>query len=103
MTVSPPVSPNVVAKTLMTQKPRVTAGTLVNACFVTSFIRFDLSVSGGDFADVSVHDYGNHTEETLRPAESYSLLLRSSRSDDPSTRSTWTSMTTRRGFGRGVR
>ncbi|BCZ25121.1 hypothetical protein MTY59_49760 [Mycobacterium senriense] len=36
MTVSPPVSPNVVAKTLMTQNPRVTAGTLVNACFETS-------------------------------------------------------------------
>jgi hypothetical protein len=30
---------SVVAKTLMTQKPRVTAGTLVNACLVMSFIR----------------------------------------------------------------
>ncbi|CNJ76261.1 Uncharacterised protein [Mycobacterium tuberculosis] len=39
VTVSPPVSPNVVAKTLMTQKPKVTAGTLVNACLVTSFTR----------------------------------------------------------------
>lgn len=33
--------------------------------------------------------------------ESYSL--RSNKSDDPSTRSTCTSMTTRRGLGRGVR
>src|ERR1700739_181900 len=39
VTVSPPGSPNVVAKILMTQKPRVTAGTLVNVCFATSFIR----------------------------------------------------------------
>jgi hypothetical protein len=29
---------------LMTQKPRVTAGTLLNACFVTSFIGHDLSL-----------------------------------------------------------
>jgi hypothetical protein len=32
-----------------------------------------------------------------------SYTPRSSRSDDPSTRSTWTSMTTRRGLARGVR
>ena len=36
MTVSPPVSPSVVAKILMTQKPKVTAGTLVTACFEPS-------------------------------------------------------------------
>ena len=32
MTVSPPVSPSVVAKILMIQKPSVTAGTFVSAC-----------------------------------------------------------------------
>src|SRR5271163_2810139 len=30
----------------MTQKPRVTAGTLLNACFVTSFIGHGLSLPG---------------------------------------------------------
>ena len=73
------------------------------------------------FAGVSIHDYGSRTEKALRSiprilqakrvspgeraglAKNYSLLLRSSRSDDPSTRSTWTSMTTRRGLARGVR
>jgi hypothetical protein len=44
VTVSPPVSPSVVAKILMTQKPKVTAGTLVDAGFETSFISGQTSV-----------------------------------------------------------
>src|SRR6478609_4481325 len=46
VTVSPPVSPRVVARILMTQKPSVTSGTLVSWNFTSLLIRPDVTNFG---------------------------------------------------------
>src|SRR5512139_2592827 len=65
VTASPPVSPNVVAAILMTQKIRLISGTLLSVCFAALFMGALLSLDGVPLAAERRLHRGDHVADIL--------------------------------------